>query len=78
MSREMKPFDITEAPEPTIVMPVKCAPKDTGKRANASADYKAFRSAAGSWHDVDIDIVLATLYESRTARLHTPAPPAIT
>ncbi|NJN80875.1 MAG: hypothetical protein HC802_00305 [Caldilineaceae bacterium] len=29
------------------------------------ADYAAFRSAAGSWADVDVEAFLADIYESR-------------
>jgi hypothetical protein len=35
------------------------------KRAKTAADRAAFRSAAGSWKDVDTDALIRTIYESR-------------
>ncbi|MBI2906835.1 MAG: hypothetical protein HYX92_04165 [Chloroflexi bacterium] len=34
-------------------------------RAKTKADYEAFRTAAGSWKDVDTDKLVAEIYESR-------------
>ena len=53
--------------EVAILMPATLVVKRRRrvKRAPTEADYEAFRSAAGSWTDVDTDKFLAEIYESR-------------
>ncbi len=55
-----------------VLMPVATAIKRSGKRAKTKADYAAFRSAAGSWRDVDVEQFKADIYASR--RLGTRPP----
>ena len=50
-------------------MPVKPKCKSKGK---TEKDLEAFRSAAGSWKDVDTDKLMADIYESRR---HSSRPP---
>lgn len=38
------------------------------------ADWEAFRSAAGSWKDVDVEKFLEDVYASRDASISTKAP----
>lgn len=55
-----------EGQDLAVVVPVsKGAPKRRRGRAKTEADYAAFRSAAGSWHDVDTDRLLANIYADR-------------
>jgi hypothetical protein len=55
-----------------VLVPVPAAPRRRGFRNKTAADYAAFRGAAGSWKDVDIDRFLTELYESRE---HSTRPP---
>lgn len=48
-----------------IVMPVKATSKHRRVVTKTEADYEAFRSAAGSWADVDTDKFIRDIYESR-------------
>ncbi|MGI8826599.1 MAG: hypothetical protein ACR2JC_13300 [Chloroflexota bacterium] len=45
-----------------IIMPVS---KDHAKARKTEPDYAAFRSAAGSWSDVDTDGLIADIYADR-------------
>lgn len=42
------------------------------RRVKTTADYEAFRSAAGSWKDVDTDRLVAEIYESRRRSSRPP------
>jgi hypothetical protein len=55
-----------------VVMPVGATLPAKKKRAKTKADYEAFRNAAGSWKDVDVEQFKAAIYESR--RLSTRPP----
>jgi hypothetical protein len=46
-----------------IVLPAKQGRRSS--RTKTPADYAAFRSAAGSWQDIDTDKLIADIYESR-------------
>src|SRR5438067_7860600 len=59
--RVLKNADETVA----ILMPVGTATKPKKKRAKTKADYEAFKSAAGSWKDVDVEKFKKDIYESR-------------
>lgn len=49
-----------------VVLPLpRPAPKRSRGRTKTAADYEAFRSAAGSWSDVDTDRLLADIYADR-------------
>ena len=56
-----------------ILTPIK---KTTDKRrrtrSKTKADYDAFRSAAGSWADVDTDKFIEDIYESRRRSSRPP------
>ena len=56
-----------------ILTPIK---KTTDKRRKmrpkTKADYEAFRSAAGSWADVDTDKFIEDIYESRRSSFRPP------
>lgn len=55
-----------EGEDLAVVVPLpKPAPKRSRGRPRTSADYEAFRSAAGSWSDVDTDRLLADIYADR-------------
>ena len=58
-----------------VVMPVGATlpPKKTKqKRAKTKADYEAFRAAAGSWSDMDVEQFKAAIYESRRISTRPP------
>ena len=48
-----------------VVVPVARAARPSARRRRTKADIEAFRSAAGSWKDVDTDKLLADIYEGR-------------
>ena len=48
-----------------ILMPASRRRRRRTPRPKTRADYEAFRSAAGSWKDVDTDRLIAEVYESR-------------
>jgi len=48
-----------------VLMPVARVPKRKARRTPTKEDLEAFRSAAGSWKDVDTDKLVADIYESR-------------
>ncbi len=53
-----------------LVPAVRSRPRSL--RGKAEADYKAFRSAAGSWSDVDTDSLIADTLESRRGSSRPP------
>ncbi len=48
-----------------VIVPVTKAVKPKKKREKTKADYEAFKSAAGSWQDVDTDALLKNISEDR-------------
>ena len=48
-----------------VLMPMETTGRNKKKRVKPKADYGAFRAAAGSWKDVDIEQFKANIYESR-------------
>ncbi|MGH2365990.1 MAG: hypothetical protein ACRDHX_15235 [Chloroflexota bacterium] len=48
-----------------ILSPIKPGARSGAGKATSKADFEAFRSAAGSWRDVDIKGFLADVDESR-------------
>jgi hypothetical protein len=55
-----------ESGEVVVVKPFKNVGKATTRRTSKTeADFEAFRSAAGSWGDVDTDAFIKKMYESR-------------
>jgi hypothetical protein len=54
-----------------LVVPLPSRSKRRGKR-KMEADYEAFRSAAGSWKDVDTDALIADIYEDRRRSMRPP------
>ena len=48
-----------------VLRPVRRPARRRTSREKTEADYEAFRSAAGSWSDVDTDKLIADIYESR-------------
>ncbi len=59
--RELKRNSKTVA----ILMPPEAKATPRKIRAKTKADYKAFRSAAGGWKDVDTDRPLKDIYADR-------------
>src|SRR5438067_479413 len=55
-----------------VVMPVGTTLPPNKKRARTKADLEAFRKAAGSWSDVDVEKFKAAIYESRRLSTHPP------
>ncbi len=56
-----------------ILMPTGTAlKKRTTHRVKTKADYAAFRAAAGSWKDVDIEKFKADIYASRKLSTRPP------
>jgi hypothetical protein len=55
-----------------VIVPLPRAGKLRGRKPSA-ADYEAFRSAAGSWADVDTDKLIEDIYATR-ARSNRPPP----
>src|SRR5947209_13455194 len=48
-----------------VVMPVGTILPAKKKRAKTKADYEAFKSAAGSWKEVDTDKLIKNIYAAR-------------
>ena len=48
-----------------VLMPVETAGAPKEKRGKTKADYEAFRKAAGSWKDMDVEKFKANIYASR-------------
>jgi hypothetical protein len=59
-----------EGEEIAAVVPLKRT-RRKGK-AKTEADYEAFRSAAGSWSDIDTDKLIEDIYESRRISSRPP------
>jgi hypothetical protein len=57
LRRENKPV--------ALITPVTGAKKAKKQQAKTKADYEAFKSAAGSWKDVDTDRLIKHIYEQR-------------
>lgn len=57
-----------------IITPLRPVGRATKYKAKTTADYEAFRAAAGSWKDVDTDTLLENIYEDR--RRTNTRPPA--
>jgi hypothetical protein len=55
-----------------VVMPVGTTLPSKKKRAKTKADYAAFRAAAGSWKDMDVEKFKAAIYESRRISTRPP------
>jgi hypothetical protein len=55
-----------------IVLPAKRARTRRSARGKTTADYDAFRAAAGSWKDVDTDKLITDIYESRRLSSRPP------
>ena len=55
-----------------LLVPVAPAGARRRSRARVNADEEAFRSAAGSWQDVDVDRLIADIYESRRRSSRAP------
>ena len=49
-----------------VLMPVETAGKSKEKQDKTKADYEAFRRAAGSWKDMDVEKFKADVYASRS------------
>ena len=48
-----------------VLMPAETAGKSKEKRGKTKADYEAFRKAAGSWEDMDVEKFKADISTSR-------------
>jgi hypothetical protein len=48
-----------------LITPVTGAKKAKKRKGKTKADYEAFKSAAGSWKDVDTDRLIKDIYEQR-------------
>jgi hypothetical protein len=59
-----------DSEEIAVLRPVSPAARRRRARARTAADWAAFRSAAGSWKDFDLDKFLSDIEESR--RLSRP------
>jgi hypothetical protein len=55
-----------------LLTPVKTAAKPRKRREKTKADYAAFRSAAGSWRDMDVEKFKADIYASRRISTRPP------
>jgi hypothetical protein len=56
-----------------LMVPVRRRSKRRAKRrTKTKADYEAFRSAAGGWHDIDTDKLIADIYADRRASFRPP------
>src|SRR5581483_5865934 len=74
--------EVHRAGEPTIlqcagvdlavIIPLPQPGKRQQRRALSKADYEAFRSAAGGWHDIDTDKLIENIYESRRLSIRPP------
>jgi hypothetical protein len=61
-----KAFMVEKEPgEVVVVKPFKNVGKASRRTSKTEGDYEAFRSAAGSWSDVDTDAFIKNVYESR-------------
>src|SRR5689334_16754463 len=55
-----------------VVMPVGTTIQPKQKREKTKVDFEAFRKAAGSWNDMDVEKFKKDIYESRR---HSTRPP---
>ena len=55
-----------------IAMVVPLPSRSKRRTKKTEADYEAFRSAAGSWHDIDTDKLIADIYEDRRRSTRPP------
>jgi antitoxin (DNA-binding transcriptional repressor) of toxin-antitoxin stability system len=58
--------------ELAMVVPLLPPRKRRRGRVKTEADYKAFRSAAGGWADVDTDTLIKNIYEDRRRSSRPP------
>jgi hypothetical protein len=65
--RELKRENKTVA----VIMPVK-QPPPKKPRGKTTADYEAFKSAAGGWKDIDVEKFKADIYTSRKISTRKP------
>jgi hypothetical protein len=66
VARTKKPRELMRDRETVaILMPATAKDKPKKKRVKTQADYEAFRAAAGSWKDMDVEKFKADIYESR-------------
>ena len=61
-----------EGEDLAILVPSSSTKRTRPRRAKTTADYEAFRSAAGSWRDVDTDKLVSEIYESRRRSTRPP------
>jgi cell envelope opacity-associated protein A len=66
--RELKKDNTTVA----VIAPVAPIRKARKRREKTTVDLKAFKAAAGSWKDVDIEKFKADMYESRKLSTRPP------
>lgn len=55
-----------------VLMPLKRRTQRLPRRGKSEADYEAFRSAAGGWHDVDTDKLNADIRRDRDVNDRPP------
>ena len=55
-----------------LLVPVGPTGARRPRKRRTSADEEAFRSAAGSWQDVDADRLIADIYDSRRRSARPP------
>ena|SRR5712692_3688583 len=55
-----------------IITPLRPVGRAKKYKAKTTADYEAFRTAAGSWKDVDTDKLLKDIYETRHRATRPP------
>jgi hypothetical protein len=55
-----------------LLMPMDSTRPSKKKRTKSKADYEAFRAAAGSWKDVDVEQFKKNIYESRRRSTRPP------
>ncbi len=55
-----------------LLVPVGPTGASRPRKRRTSADEEAFRSAAGSWPDVDTDRLIADIYDSRRRSTRPP------
>jgi hypothetical protein len=62
-----------ETGEKLVIRPVTSSSKNARRsRKRTKADYEAFRAAAGSWKDEDVDTLIQNVYESRRSSSRPP------
>jgi hypothetical protein len=59
--------------ENVVIRPIPTERKNSRRnRKRTKADYEAFRAAAGSWKDEDVDTFIQNVYESRRTSSRPP------